>query len=845
MTTMNRITGTNSGIDVDTVVKQSLSKEQNKIDKAYQQQMIYTYQQEQLNEIVKSGQDFYGKYLDLLSSNSLLRTTAYETVKFTSTDANGNKTTAVTAKGYAGADVSNYSVSVSQIAKKAATTLNEKSLKSIVDRGNGVIAVSMKNNEGKDIIAYVDAVFTDGEINLKSTADALNIELKKQGLNVSAKYSEFSKGIVLESGESGEEAGFGFSTAAGHSISENIGNNSETFKNLFDYKYYKGQNAKGTITKGSGKDALVYQIDSKSNIIPDLDGVQFTFNSATTGSVAQGVSDDVHSSYTDWNEVDEGTTVTLEGKDGKTTVIKKDYMSTKQTYDDGIKLKSLTKKASFGSEFFGQNQDLSKPLSINENGMSIEAYRDKSGIGHATVVFNGKTVKFTRGEITRSNGMITGTKDGITVTLKKDGTLEVKDQSVTGDLVPLEASDNGAEVSSVNGKTVIKKDNEETTIETSSDGNTTTKTTVKTYADGVKVQTVTKVVKSIDPETQKEVQKETSKTEILEGVVTDIKKDYSKEPDLKITIDKEGNGDNDFVSKKTTIVRTIDSDGNKIENRVTVTGKNDGTSQNITTQYKIKEDGTLDSQNPKTEAYNVEKVTLTGETDVTSLKDTIVKFVEEYNKIISSINEKLWEKRDKDYMPLTDDQKKEMSDSQIEAWEKKAKTGLLRSDSDLRRIQNSMRDAMSAMMSGTGLTLEDIGIKKVNNYTTKNGMLEIDESKLTAALENKSAEVKDLFTRQSSGDDEGGVLVRLQSVMKSEFKSSDSSLSQRIGFSGTSTENDNTLSNYITKQKKLITELKKKYSTKETALYNKYSNLEVQLEKLNSQYNSLTSLLGQ
>ena len=92
MTTMNRITGTNSGIDVDAVVKQSLSKEQNKIDKAYQQQMIYTYQQEQLNEIVKSGQDFYGKYLDILSSNSLLKTSAYETVKFTSTDSKGNKT---------------------------------------------------------------------------------------------------------------------------------------------------------------------------------------------------------------------------------------------------------------------------------------------------------------------------------------------------------------------------------------------------------------------------------------------------------------------------------------------------------------------------------------------------------------------------------------------------------------------------------------------------------------------------------------------------------------------------------------------------------------------------------
>ena len=69
-------------------------------------------------------------------------------------------------------------------------------------------------------------------------------------------------------------------------------------------------------------------------------------------------------------------------------------------------------------------------------------------------------------------------------------------------------------------------------------------------------------------------------------------------------------------------------------------------------------------------------------------------------------------------------------------------------------------------------------------------------------------------------------------------------MSKRIGFDGTSTENSNTLSKNITKQKSLITQLKEKYSNKETALYKKYSNLEVMLEKLNSQSNSLYAMLG-
>lgn len=81
---------------------------------------------------------------------------------------------------------------------------------------------------------------------------------------------------------------------------------------------------------------------------------------------------------------------------------------------------------------------------------------------------------------------------------------------------------------------------------------------------------------------------------------------------------------------------------------------------------------------------------------------------------------------------------------------KKAQTGLLKNDSDLRRIQSAMKSVMSSMMSSTGLTLESIGIEPVDNYTTKNGMYKIDEDKLTKALQNNAEEVKDLFTRSSS-----------------------------------------------------------------------------------------------
>lgn len=647
----NRITGTNSGIDVDTVVKQSLTTQQNKIDKAYQQQMVYQYQQEQLKSIVSDVQDFYDKYLDILSGDSLLKSTAYETVKFTGTDSSGKASTAVSAKGFAGADVTDYKVTVTQLASKANATIQKDSVK--VDD-----EITIKIGDS-DSIKITIAEKTDGtnEPDLEKAAKDLNEKLKKSGVNATAKYSKIAGGIVIESGEMGEDASF----------SLKVGSGTE--------KAYQGQNAKGVVEK-NGKE---YQFNEKSNVIT-VDNVQFTLNSKTEGKDATALVDNGAYSY-------------------------------KDKYTD-------------------------------DNGNSVER------------VVNGN-----------ESTIVITSKDGLTkTTIKED--------------------------SKVKTTTTEVKDKES--------GKISTGTTTWTIDNGELV----------------EPPSETGDT------VEHLNYNY-EEPKNYTTVD--GN----VVSVLNDGTKTITSEDGKT---VTTTSADD---------------------NPiKTESFD--SVTLSGETDISELKDTIVNFVNDYNKVMETINEKLWETRDRDYMPLTEAQKEDMSESEITAWEKKAQTGLLRNDSDLRRIQSAMKSAMSSMMSSTGLTLESIGIEPVDNYTTKNGMYKIDEDKLTKALTNNSEEVKDLFTRSagtekdSNGNliDKGGVLTQLQSILKNEFKSSTSSLSKRVGFEGTSTESSNTLSKNILKQKTLVKELQSKYTTKETALYNKYSALEVMLEKLNAQSNSLYSMLG-
>ena len=145
---------------------------------------------------------------------------------------------------------------------------------------------------------------------------------------------------------------------------------------------------------------------------------------------------------------------------------------------------------------------------------------------------------------------------------------------------------------------------------------------------------------------------------------------------------------------------------------------------------------TLDGVTFKFNNVTKEDAQITGKADVTKVKENIVKFVNDYNKLMEKLNTLITEKRDKSYMPLTDAQRKEMSESEIELWEKKVKEGQLSRDSDLTRIRNAMKSTMSSLVGGTSSSLKSIGITPVADYNgTKNGTFTIDEDKLTSALE--------------------------------------------------------------------------------------------------------------
>lgn len=251
--------------------------------------------------------------------------------------------------------------------------------------------------------------------------------------------------------------------------------------------------------------------------------------------------------------------------------------------------------------------------------------------------------------------------------------------------------------------------------------------------------------------------------------------------------------------------------------------------------HKPNADGTVGIHTP---------IKISGKQDVTSTKDKIVAFVDDYNKIMEKLNDQILKKPNKTYQPLTQEQKDEMSEDEIKLWNQKVKEGQLYRDSDLTRIANGMKGIMSSMMG----TLEKFGIEPVQDFSgSKNGTLKIDPTKLEEGLKNNSKELMDAFIGKKDSSITGsqdGIMHRMKDFLYNETITITSPLIKKVGLDNSSTSGNNELSKSIEKYNKKIADLEKDFARREQALYSKYARLEVQMNNFNSQQSYLAQQLG-
>ena len=243
-------------------------------------------------------------------------------------------------------------------------------------------------------------------------------------------------------------------------------------------------------------------------------------------------------------------------------------------------------------------------------------------------------------------------------------------------------------------------------------------------------------------------------------------------------------------------------------------------------------------------------VEISATVDTDKLVNTIKSFVDEYNAIVDLVNSELTTKHEKDYTPLSSEQKSELSEDEIEKWEAKAKAGLLYGDSDLRQLSMDLRTVATSYV----WKLQEIGISVSSTYSD-NGKLSVDESKLRAALESDPESVEKLFTSKAGVDEDGnpvynGIATNLKSVMEKYVKTTGAMqdkgvLIRKAGSKSSAISmTDNTYYNQLKSVEKLIDSLNDRLKTERDRYIKQFTSLETLISNMNSQASYLSSMSG-
>lgn len=244
-------------------------------------------------------------------------------------------------------------------------------------------------------------------------------------------------------------------------------------------------------------------------------------------------------------------------------------------------------------------------------------------------------------------------------------------------------------------------------------------------------------------------------------------------------------------------------------------------------------------------------VGVNGSTDVTELKDKLKEFVNSFNEVVGKITTKLNEKKNYSYTPLTDEQREEMTDEEIEKWESKVKLGILKNDNDLTNMVSQLRSAFSTPLQGNSLTLRKLGID-FSNDITKNNQLVVDEEKLTKALEENPEEVLKLFTQTAPSSSttkedihkNSGIMQRIKSVLDSTVMNSGSNFIKKVGYEGTSTFTKNDITDDLLKRERKIADMENSLMDRENKFYAKFAVLEKSMNNYNAQSSWLMQQFG-
>ncbi|TGY00419.1 hypothetical protein E5357_02655 [Hominisplanchenecus murintestinalis] len=268
----------------------------------------------------------------------------------------------------------------------------------------------------------------------------------------------------------------------------------------------------------------------------------------------------------------------------------------------------------------------------------------------------------------------------------------------------------------------------------------------------------------------------------------------------------------------------------------------EGLKVSVTGKFGYDAAGNLDSS---------QAVTFNAQADVDGVTELVSKFFEEYNALVEEVNTQITSKPDKSYGPLTDEQKAEMTEAEIERWEKKAKQGLLFNDGTMRDLSGSLQSFLTDLM-GSGISyddLEEMGISVSSNYMD-GGKIEFNETKFKQAMSTEPDKVAKVFTGE--GTSSKGLAQSMQDRMTPYATRygtrNGGSYGRLVEEAGSPKVPMSVMDNYIYREiesiQDMIATLQERLSSEEDRYIKQFTSMETMINKLNTQSGYLSQLQG-
>lgn len=279
-----RITGMESGLDVDSLVTKMMAGEQTKLDKAKQDQQTAQWKQDAYQSIIKDVKDLQSSFFDSGSSDkNILSSSNFAPFTVSGVGTSTVDTSVATFTPGVGTKTGNYKITVTQLASGAGVgnTLNGNTLSTkLTDMGLSSSSINLVlNTGGSDINVTLDN--TAGTSTLGDLVSAINNQASG---SVKASFSELTGGFKLNTASTGSSTSLTIGSGTTAGLSSVLGSAviGTTIKN--------GTDADVTITEPGGSAVTLNDTNrnAKTSNSFTIDGMNYNLSATGDASVSVG-----------------------------------------------------------------------------------------------------------------------------------------------------------------------------------------------------------------------------------------------------------------------------------------------------------------------------------------------------------------------------------------------------------------------------------------------------------------------------------------------------------------------------------------------------------------------------